>query len=423
MVIEDVNDPTPRKASPTPPTPPPLGTCEPGLPQLPPPYISYYQAITPPILEPRRKPSQRRLRRRTYLILASLALNFFLFFLLARSGRRAKEAARREDRVDDSEQPKRRIEAVVPGSQLGWQCVHNVTWSKSTTRLPNEAPFPFESTASFQFSDPASLMFLLSQGSHSEGHLNVLTSPDALPHAIVTAVRYHFLRVRDRANVCWMERKHASGAGVGIFTPAPFDGQTPDDILDFDITLFLPTGHVGSSLPIYNLETQSLIYSDSRLFTKNKPIIVKSLFAKNATIKSSNGYISGSFDASSYLRLETSNAPIDVTVNLHNQNVFATTELVLQTRNAQLESAVNLLTSSATGEGGKFIIQAETSDAPLSMTFPASPTRSILNLDAQTSNSPADVRVEHDLRRPPPLPRPEEAAFRILRRYAERGGD
>jgi hypothetical protein len=60
-----------------------------------------------------------------------------------------------------------------------------------------------------------------------------------------------------------------------------------------------------------------------------------------------------------------------------------------------LESNVNLLTSSATGEGGRFSVNAETSDGPLIMTFPTSPTHSLLNLDAQTSNSPANVWLNH----------------------------
>ncbi|KAJ6593323.1 hypothetical protein B0H19DRAFT_918784 [Mycena capillaripes] len=281
-------------------------------------------------------------------------------------------------------------------------------WTNAT-RLPPEDDFLFSSDASFEFLDPTSLLFLLSQGDLSEGRLDVLPSSETLPRALVS-VRYHSLHVRDRANVCWMERKHANGTGIGFFTPAAFDGQTPEDRLDFTITLFLPTRsqETGSSLPIYNLETQLPSFSHSMaslrgvlefnnlvLQSHNKPIIVESLFAKNATIQTSNSHISGSFDASSSLRLVTSNAPIDATVNLHNQNIFATTELVLQTRNAQLQSDVNLATSAATGQGGKFTVKAVTSDAPLVMTFPTSPTHSVLKLDAQTSNSPANVWLNH----------------------------
>lgn len=60
-----------------------------------------------------------------------------------------------------------------------------------------------------------------------------------------------------------------------------------------------------------------------------------------------------------------------------------------------LESSVSLLTSAASGEGGKFAVTAETADGPLVMSFPASPTHSTLNLDARTSNSPADVWLNH----------------------------
>jgi hypothetical protein len=46
-------------------------------------------------------------------------------------------------------------------------------------------------------------------------------------------------------------------------------------------------------------------------------------------------------------------------------------------------------------KGGKFAVKAQTSDGPLVMTFPTSPTQSTLNLDAQTSNSPANVWLNH----------------------------
>ncbi|KAJ7496753.1 hypothetical protein FB451DRAFT_1208687 [Mycena latifolia] len=408
MIIDDATEGTTLKPSQRPPSP--HESLE--LPPSPPPYFSY-QAIPPPvtILAPRwKKPKQRKSRRRKCFVLASVALNCLLFVLLLRLGRHGQNHDSESGEDDEVEvevpEPEHRVvRAVVPNPRLG-RCTQNATWS-SATRLSDDH-FQYSSDASFQFPDSASLTFLLAQGALSGGDFHVLPSFEPLPHAVLQ-VRYHSQHVRDRANVCLMERKHANGAGIGIFTPAPFDGQSQKDQLDFTITLFLPTGDSSStSLPTYNLETRLpsfahtldslkgvLEFDHLNLRSKNKPIVVQSLSAKNATIQTSNGRISGSFEASSSLSLVTSNAPIDASITLHSTNIFGTTNLVLQTRNADLESAISLVTSAATGEGGKFSVKAETADAPLVMTFPKSPVHSLLNLDAQTTNSPADVWLNH----------------------------
>ncbi|KAJ7072822.1 hypothetical protein C8F01DRAFT_1243848 [Mycena amicta] len=388
---------------------------EPAEPGLPPPYFSY-QATPPPTtssspLLPRGKPlhHQRRRRRRRILVLVSLALNCLLVTLLLRARRPTEDNS--VSRGDSEKTPARQIEAVTPDPHLG-RCLRRAQWSNAM-RPPTETGFVYESSAQFRFSDPTSLMFLVSRGAHASGRLDVMPSQDSLPHVILTA-RYHSLAVRDRVNVCWMERKleasQSNGAGVGIFTPAPFDGQRPEDKIEVDVTLYLPTAARGkdSSLPLYNLETQLpsfahnlnslrgvIEFGQLHLESRNKPIVAESLFARNATILTSNAAISGTFDASAYLSLVTSNAPIDATVNLHSISIFQTTELVLHTRNAQLETAINLLTSAATGEGGKFTVSALTSDAPLVVSFPASPTHSTLHFNGYTSNSPANVWLNH----------------------------
>ncbi|KAJ7736868.1 hypothetical protein B0H16DRAFT_1572887 [Mycena metata] len=412
MIIDDVNEPLLKDP------PSPHARLEADLPPSPPPYVSYQAinstGIPPPVLAPRTKSRQRLGKhkyRRRYFVAASIVLNcLFLLLWIRSSGEESDVSKTRDGSTPDPPDvevpvPHRPIRAVVPDPALG-RCVQNVTWANATRLLPEEDYFPFSSEVSFDFQDPSALLFLLSQGALSGGRLNVVPSESlALPRAILR-VRYHLLDVRNRANVCLMERKHAGGIGIGIFTPPAFDAQTPEDHLDFTITLFLPTRplHAGSSLPVYKLETQLpsfahsldslrdvLIFDTLVLRSKNEPIVAKSLFARNATIQTSNGFISGSFEASSSLNLVTSNAPIDATVKLHNTNIFSTTELVLQTRNGQVDSDVSLMTTAATGEGGKFSIKAETSNAPLVMTFPTSPAHAILNLDAQTSNSPANV--------------------------------
>ncbi|KAJ7647798.1 hypothetical protein FB45DRAFT_894478 [Roridomyces roridus] len=387
----------------------PLKSPQPDVsPPSPPPYVSYQaisetQPLMPqPVLARQKSRGRNHRFRRRCLVVASGALNCVLLVLLIHILRH-EEPLSEVDRVGQKpilvvDPVKRPVQAVDPDPRFG-RCLRNATWSNAESTA-TEAGFYSSSNASFLFPDSASPMYLVSQGALSGGTIHIHpSSSDSVPRVELN-VRYRSAHVLDRANICWME--HNEAAGVGIFTPAPFDGQTPADRLDFTISLFLPT--TESTLPIYNLETNLPSFTHSlgslkeglefdRLILKsqNQPISAKSVFARNGTIQTSNSPIEGSFETSASLSLITSNAPIDASINLYNKNIFSETHLFLQTRNAQLESDINLLTTAASGEGGKFIVTAQTADTPLVMSFPASPARSILTLDAQTSNSPADV--------------------------------
>jgi hypothetical protein len=237
MIIDDIDERTPLKSPQTTSAPHELA-LESALPPSPPPYVSY-QAIPPPSLAPSivpRKKSRRRLGRpkaRKYLIAGSIVLNclfFLLWIRLIRGPSIREDSGKSRQRTENPEIPVSAcrfsmynladlqkslpIQAAVPDPRIG-QCVQNVTWT-NTTRLSTDDKFSFSSDASFGVPHPSPLLFLLSQGALSGGHLEVLPSSGSVPYVLVTA-RYHSSHVRDRANVCWMERKHGAGAGVGIF--------------------------------------------------------------------------------------------------------------------------------------------------------------------------------------------------------------
>nr|GAT49088.1 ankyrin repeat family protein [Mycena chlorophos] len=232
------------------------------------------------------------------------------------------------------------------------------------------------------------VLLLLRRGRRSiqdDTHVGIVVPEEPLPHHPIEAVK--------------------PDPGLGRCTPNAFDEQGPQDKLEFDLALYLPTvGRRGSSPPLYNVETSLpsfahnlhslkdvLEFQELHLESRNAPIVADSVYARNATIRTTNGHIQGSFDASAHLSLITTNALIDTTVTLHSTTIFKTTELVMQTRNGQLESAINLLTTSASGEGGSFNVSAHTADAPLVISFPKSPARSTLNFNGVTSNARADT--------------------------------
>jgi len=115
------------------------------------------------------------------------------------------------------------------------------------------------------------------------------------------------------------------------------------------------------------------------------------LTATTGLIHSSNGPISGTFNTTKALTLETSNSPIHVDVGLESDKDGSSPIFIARTSNGKLEADVSLV--SASGSGGSFNIGARTSNSPLRVAFPASPIDSKLLFQGTTSNSPATVSL------------------------------
>ncbi|CAK5281893.1 unnamed protein product [Mycena citricolor] len=417
MIIDESEEPSSSVKSPTEVSSTAFNQTEAGVGPLqqllPPPYVSYQAVLPPVVTSPPRRQKQRwaRLHKtRRRLAFASIALNCLFFLLLLRITRRERTTERMgRDKHGDTDITIPPILPVIPVAKpdpRSGKCVASATWSNATFISPDDdSPFNTTSHASFTFPDASSAMFLIAQGAQLGGHLQVVTtSPHAFPRVDIQA-RYCSARVLDRSAVCQMEQKKTGSVGLGIFTPHAFDGQSATDALDFTITLFLPTSSdPGSNSPVYNLETNLPQFSQSfdalrdvvrfdqlKIEGRGKPIYAKSVFANNATVMNANAKISGSFETSSSLILSTTNAPVLSSIKLHHRNIFKTTHLRIETCNAEIDAPISLFTTAANGQGGRFNISATTTNAPMTMTFPSAPARSILHLDAETKNSPASV--------------------------------
>jgi hypothetical protein len=109
--------------------------------------------------------------------------------------------------------------------------------------------------------------------------------------------------------------------------------------------------------------------------------------ASSATLLSTNGRLSGSFNVSRALVLHTTNAAVDVAVQL-NANTERTSADIATT-NGRLSAALVLAAGTESGWGGAFGVAARTTNSPLAVDVKDSPADSALTLDAHTSNGRA----------------------------------
>jgi hypothetical protein len=174
--------------------------------------------------------------------------------------------------------------------------------------------------------------------------------------------------------------------------------------MQFRVVVHLPAIGEGSLLQIKNFQTDMPIFlhevgdlgkavhfQSISLNTTNMPILVKTLYADEASITSTNSPIEGFFNTSSTLRLTTSNAHIKAVVSLVHDGEGSTTELIATTINAPIDASVSLYSS--TNTGGRFSVSATNARSPIIVYFPVAPVDSTLFLDAKTSLAPATVAL------------------------------
>jgi len=275
-------------------------------------------------------------------------------------------------------------------------CAGRGDWSRTT------GLYPYSSSVSFELPVSSAVLFLLARGTLAVGDVQILQASQVGDVAKVEViVGYHEEEALHRAQVCTMSRQGGE-KGVGIFTPSRWEHRSPEDMLDFRVTVHLPASPGGAPLHIQKFMTdlpnfshqigqlgESVHFQTISLKGSNKFIAVESLAAETAELDTSNGPIHGTFNTSSSLYLFTSNAHVKVDVGLQNNDVNRATHLTIKTSNAWIHSDVSLLSSNTTG--GCYDINTETSNGVLEVQFPISPVDSTLRLEARTANAPATV--------------------------------
>ncbi|KAG6920045.1 hypothetical protein DXG01_010113 [Tephrocybe rancida] len=280
----------------------------------------------------------------------------------------------------------------------GWS--HIPYPSQVPVQEPAGGQFPYSSSTAFELPLSYETLFLLARGAQTRGTVNVITSDDVSDTVKVhLTVKYVSKHDRDREiKVCLLQRE-PNTIGVGYFTRNSWYRRLHSV---YEATVVIPASRIPESLQqIKTFKTdmsntnhrlgdlQGLVsFSHLSLKGSNSPIYAKSIHADTAVFRTSNGAITGFFNASRSLTLHTSNAPIQADVTVANEDEYVS-DLTLRTSNGKIDSRVSLTATEGDQYSSRYLVAATTSNALLAVNFPSSPLASILRVTASTSNGPA----------------------------------
>jgi hypothetical protein len=123
-------------------------------------------------------------------------------------------------------------------------------------------------------------------------------------------------------------------------------GESEEDRLDFTVTVTLPISSQSVlDLNAFATKVDNFRHSIEHLGDRvhfehlslkgtNGPVEVNSLFVSQGTVSTSNGKISGKFNATDSLVLKTTNGAIDADIGITNDDTHKPSNLVLKSSNA-----------------------------------------------------------------------------------------
>ncbi|KAJ7817248.1 hypothetical protein B0H14DRAFT_3742419 [Mycena olivaceomarginata] len=277
-------------------------------------------------------------------------------------------------------------EYPIPSDVVTDNCV--TTWSETQ----NPIGFPYSASTSFRFPVPSKTLLLLSKGGLSAGHLKITSSSETTDVRVKVTVKYHKPAARDTAKVCMIERSHGE-SGVGIFSPQPcrWRSRSKTDRLSFDVELVLPVEDIYAlSTDVSNFShdvdhLSGVHFNDISLKGSNAHIQAKTLLARSATVRSSNGRITGTYAVDDSLDIRTSNNYINVVASINNGTDSKKTKgITLRTSNSPLDYTIDL--GPTAGKAGTFRVKTETSNAKSTGRIASAPLNSAIMVNARSSN-------------------------------------
>ncbi|KAF7304007.1 DUF4097 domain-containing protein [Mycena indigotica] len=312
------------------------------------------------------------------------------------------------------------------------------TWSESTPEAFSviDAHYPHSASASFNLPVESAALFLATRSIiHRHGKHHGLFAAGAIDYVqgtdsgdnvnvAVTAQYWHTAHL-EAAKVCLLSKTDGNKQnGVGILTKWE-DEDWEDDHdhhhgsteLRFQITVTFPAAKDGKVLDIEKFETDLEVYSQTfagsmkevhfkalelksalagitakeltadvaTLRTSLAAIDIETLKSNNATLTTALGRIEGTYNVTDSLSLTTSNAPINVDINLVTDGSNERPgNIKLVTTNAAIEANISLASSSESSPGS-FDVSAHTAHGQVELPILALPIDAELNLEATTA--------------------------------------
>ncbi|KZT41937.1 hypothetical protein SISSUDRAFT_1030878 [Sistotremastrum suecicum HHB10207 ss-3] len=279
----------------------------------------------------------------------------------------------------------------------------------------NHWSYPDLITSKITFYLPLSSSDLFFDGRGSTyGNLLIETSDDVDEVVVEIEAFYYTTQRRDSAKICKVKRG-TDGEGVAIYTPRVPGKWRREDQITYTVTVTFPSARaLRSSRPTYinSFETSTsifkhaisasehdLVFGNLKLRTSNSGITSHGVYAVRGDVQTSNGPIIGKFYTNGSLDIVTSNGPVEIETFIAN-DVSSTrpSSLYVKSSNAHIRAAnslfiANTSLTSAAASNGSYALTFETSNSPVSVSFPISPVSSVLSLTTKTSNAPLDVSL------------------------------
>lgn len=268
---------------------------------------------------------------------------------------------------------------------------------------------PVPKTRTFDLLRPSDVLYFFSRGMHLSGNVVIVQDErinDSLMVKVDVTPLHNTYRWLHAVSVCSLARNQHE-MGLGIFAPTQWRSPRAPE-LEFEVVIRLPK-IPDEVLQIPRLETVmpfftqhlgelngTVLFRELSLKSVGAHIFSQSVDAVDAEIITTTGHIHGHYQASKSLTLSTTNQPINVTATLVYRDPDDTHGPVLKMRtsNAKIDSFVNLVSIAphfAYGHDGVFTVEANTTNARLSLDFLTAPVDSKLNFVGRTSNSNARV--------------------------------
>ncbi|KAI0300461.1 hypothetical protein B0F90DRAFT_1723111 [Multifurca ochricompacta] len=276
-------------------------------------------------------------------------------------------------------------------------------WTGISDRIHPPLPqFSSGAWSSAKFNLPADVgVYFVAHGVLASGDLYVRESYEAKDISVKVFMRHRGAEVLSRATICQLSRDDGQ-IGIGIFTPRSWYSRwltlRRNDV-HFVVVVELPSSRSAvrympsfhANLPMFSFaldDLSNLRFGDVILKSTNSPIRVQGMIANTMEVHSMNGGIRGALNVTDHLTLMTTNSPISVKIGAENRRPDKSTEMLIKTSNGLIEANISLTSSTSLGAGGTFGVHTYTTNGPIKIVYNDSPVDSLLNFDAQSTNSP-----------------------------------
>ncbi|KAF9052405.1 hypothetical protein BDZ89DRAFT_1107651 [Hymenopellis radicata] len=244
-----------------------------------------------------------------------------------------------------------------------WPIPSDLTVKECPELIPSDFREIGKTSVHFALPVSSKSLFLISRGSFSVGGV-YFSQSDEVSDDVKVEIDIGYNEYHDDLDlvkVCSVSRRDGQN-GVRIFVHVIFPKSSSGSLripnLDVEMPVF--SHHIG--------DLSSVVFDYFGIKTA-------ALTAHIAKLSDANGAITGHFNTSTYLELETANGVIDVSVDVYNFDQGKASVLKMKTANA-------------------FYVSAQTSVGSVKLDFPEAPVDSALSVEAETAMGQVDIWLE-----------------------------